>query len=90
MKLLYQLYLVFTISLFGFSMMALQREITRRSDFHPVSLWGTYNLYRYFRHVKKAGESLSLHFKICILAHVNFLLYLTILGIIAVVLITRR
>lgn len=90
MELLFQLYLVFTVSLFGFSVMALQREITRRSDFHPVFLGGTYNLYRYFRYLRKTGEGLSLRFKMCILAHANLLVCFTIFGIITVVLVTRR
>jgi len=65
------LYFLFTALMFGFSAIIVNREIYSRSDFKIAPFRGTYNIYRYYVHLKKKNEKLSLGFKVFIAANIN-------------------
>lgn len=68
------IYLVFSAVLFGITGIIAQREVKSRTDFKILLGGGTYNVYRYYVHLKKNNEKLSIGFKLFLIAHVNFII----------------
>jgi len=66
------IYLMFTAIFFGITAIIAQREVNSRKDFEMLLGGGTYNVYRYYMHLKKNNEKQSLGFKLFLIAHVNF------------------
>jgi len=66
------IYLVFTMVFFGMTVIAAEREVRARRDFKMVLFGGTYNVYRYYKHLRTNNERFSMKFKLCLLAHLNF------------------
>lgn len=69
------IYLIFTAILFGITALVALREIKSRTDFKMLSGGGTYNVYRYYRHLKNNNEKLSVGFKLFLIAHLNFVIF---------------
>jgi hypothetical protein len=68
-----KIYLAFTVTFFGITAILVQREIKARQDFKILFFGGTLNVFRYYAHLRKNHEALSTRFKLCLLAHFNFL-----------------
>lgn len=67
------IYLAFTATFFGITVILLEREIKARQDFKPLLFGGTLNVFRYYAHLRRNNEPLSTRLKLCLLAHFNFL-----------------
>tara|TARA_B100001964_G_C14059961_1_gene520927 strand:- start:240 stop:515 length:276 start_codon:yes stop_codon:yes gene_type:complete len=68
------IYIAFTATFFGITAILSGREIDKRTDFKMVTLGGTYNVYLYYKHIRKNNEQLSIRFKLFLIAHLNFIL----------------
>jgi hypothetical protein len=68
------IYLTLTIVFFGVTAIAAEREVRARLDFRMTLFGGTYNVYRYYKHLKMKEEAFSTTFKLFLWAHLNFAL----------------
>ena len=66
------IYFAFTVVFFGLTSIGAGRQMKARRDFKGVLFGGTYNVYRYCKHLKANKERLSVGFKLFLLAHLNF------------------
>ena len=66
------IYFVLTMIFFGITAITAGREIKARRDFKMALLGGTYNVYRYYKHLRDNKERFSPSFKLFLLAHLNF------------------
>lgn len=64
--------------LFAITAIIVQREVNSRSDFKITLGGGTYNVYRYYVHLKKNNEKLSISFKLFLIAHINFVIFIIV------------
>ncbi len=78
MNIILQWYGVITVAFFGITAMLVQDEIKGRNDFELVTCGGTYNVFRYYRHLKNSHEKFSLKFKLLLLSHLNFLIFFVV------------
>jgi len=67
------IYLASTATFFGVTVILVEREMKARHDFKPLFFGGTLNVFWYYAHLRKNHERLSTRFKLCLLAHFNFL-----------------
>ncbi len=72
------IYLVLTMVFFGVTAIATGREVKARRDFKMTLFGGTYNVYRYYKHLKMNNERFSTRFKLFLLAHLNFVLCIVV------------
>ena len=73
LNLVVAIYVAFTAIFFGITAILLEREIKARQDFKILLFGGTLNVFRYYAHLRKNHERPSTRFKLCLLAHFNFL-----------------
>jgi hypothetical protein len=66
------IYLAVTMVFFGVTAIVAGREMKARRDFKMALLGGTYNVYRYYKHLRMNNEGFSTMFKLFLLAHLNF------------------
>jgi hypothetical protein len=59
------------MAFFGITAIAAGREMKARRDFKMVLFGGTYNVYRYYKHLKANKERFSAGFTLFLLAHLN-------------------
>ena len=72
------LLLISAVTFFGATAILTGREIKTRQDFEMVMFAGSLNLYRYYRHVRRKGEKLTMTLRLFLWAHVGLALAMLI------------
>jgi hypothetical protein len=79
MNVILQWYGVVTAIFFGITAMLVQDEVKARTDFELERGRGTYNVFKYYQHLKMNHEKFSLKFKLFLLAHLNLIAFVIFL-----------